>query len=116
MMRSGGTVLVSLINRYSDTTQEFQRLMAQHAGRFVRSYSRSLAFSFVSSTALKFRAVNSMLRLARLARDTPIIGLPALLLLGFPLAITYGIASGKTKVRAGIPSKRTPVPPATAMG
>jgi hypothetical protein len=105
MMRSGGTVLVSLINRrYGDTT-EFQRLMVQHAGRFLRSYSRSLAFSFVSSTTLKFRAVHSILRLARLARDTPIIGLPALLLLGFPLAITYRIASGKTMVRAEIPSK-----------
>src|SRR5258705_3227794 len=87
MMRNGGTVLVSLTNRRDgDPTQEFQRSIGYNASRLLRPYARSPILSFIAATRSRELAVRSMMRLARLARDEPFIGVPALFIFGLPLA------------------------------
>jgi hypothetical protein len=106
MMRNGGTVFVSLTNRRNgDATQEFQRSIGYHASRLLRTYSRSPIFSFVMATRSREFAVRSMLRIAKLARDEPVIGIPALFTLGLPLAAACGIANGMAAIRVGAPPK-----------
>jgi hypothetical protein len=101
MVRDGGTVLVSLINQQiNDTKQKFQALIGRSVIQLTPPYASSLAFSFVSSNRLKFRALALMLRLGREARDTPFLGYPAALLLGTPLFIAYALTFWITTVRS----------------
>ena len=104
MMRSGGTVLVSLTNRRNgDPTQEFQKSIGYHASRLLRPYSRSPTFSFVRSTRSRELSVRLMINLARLARDRPFIGVPPLFIFGLPLAAACGITNGMAAIRVGAP-------------
>jgi len=106
MMRNGGTVLVSLTNRRDgDPTQEFQRSMGYNASRLLRPYARSPVFSFIAATRLREWVVRSMMRLARLARDQPLIGVPALFIFGLPLSTACVNANIMATTRAGIPPK-----------
>jgi 2-polyprenyl-3-methyl-5-hydroxy-6-metoxy-1,4-benzoquinol methylase len=106
MMRNGGTVLVSLTNRRNrDPNKEFQRTIGYQASRLLRPYARSPLFSFVIATKSRELAVRSMMRLARLARDEPFVGLPALCIFGLPLAAACGIVNGMATIREGIPPK-----------
>jgi hypothetical protein len=106
MMRDGGTVLVSLTNRRDgDPTQEFQRSIGYDASRLLRPYARSPVFSFVTATKLRALAVEWMIHLAKLVRDQPFIGIPAVLLLGLPLTAACWVANGRTTIRTGKPPK-----------
>ena len=104
MMRDGGTVLVSLSNRRDgDPKREFQRSIGYNAGRLLRPYARSPIFSFVTSGKSRELALKLMMRLARLARDTPAMGIPGLVILGPPLAVACGIANKMASIRVGSP-------------
>lgn len=106
MMRNDGTVLVSVTNRRGgDPDREFQRAIGHHASRLLRPYSRAPVFSFVKSAKLREFSVKWMLRIAKLARDRPLIGVPALFILGLPLALACGIANGMAAIRVGAPPK-----------
>ena len=106
MMRDGGTVLVSVTNRrQGDPTLEFQRTIGHQASRLLRPYALSPAFFFVKATWTRELAVRWMMRLARLARDQPFIGVPALFIFGSPLAAACGIANGMATVCTGSPPK-----------
>ena len=106
MMRSGGTVLVSMTNRRNgDPTLEFQKAIGYHASRLLRPYALSPTFSFVKATWTRELSVRLMMRVARLARDQPFIGVPALFIFGLPLAAACGIANGMATVRIGAPPK-----------
>ena len=106
MMRNGGTVLVSLTNRRDgDRKREFQRSISYNANRLLRPYARSPNFSFVTSNKLRELALNMMIRLARLARDTPAMGIPGLFILGPPLAAVCGIANKMAKIIVGFAPK-----------
>jgi hypothetical protein len=106
MMRNGGTVLVSLTNcRNGDPGHEFQRSIGYQASRLLRPYSRSPVFSFVQGTWSREWSVRLMLRIARLARDRPVFGVPALFIFGFPLAAICGITNGMATIRVGAPPK-----------
>jgi hypothetical protein len=106
MMRNGGTVLVSVTNRrHGDPALEFQRTIGHQASRLLRPYSLLPAFFFVKATRSRELSTRLMTRLARLARDQPIIGVPVVLVLGLPLALTCGIANRRATVRTGAPPK-----------
>jgi hypothetical protein len=106
MMRYDGTVLVSVTNRRGgDPEREFQKTVGHHASRLLRPYSRSPSFSFVRAGRLRELSVKWMFQIAKLARDQPMIGVPALFVLGLPLAITCGIANELAAVRVGAPPK-----------
>ena len=104
MMRNAGTVLVSLTNRRADDLRrEFQKSIGYNASRLLRPYARSPIFSFVTSSRLRELVLKTMLRLARLARNSPAIGIPGLLALGPPLAAVCGIANKLTRIQVGSP-------------
>jgi hypothetical protein len=106
MMRSGGTVLVSLTNRRNgDSTQEFQRSIGYHASRLLRPYSRSPIFSFVKAPRARELSVRLTMRVARLARDRPLVGIPPLFIFGLPLAAACGITNRMAAIRVGVPPK-----------
>lgn len=106
MMRNSGTVLVSVTNRrHGDPALEFQRTIGHQASRLLRPYSLSPAFFFVKATRIRELSARWMTQLARLARNQPIIGVPALLILGLPLALTCGIVNRMATVRTGAPPK-----------
>jgi 2-polyprenyl-3-methyl-5-hydroxy-6-metoxy-1,4-benzoquinol methylase len=106
MMRDGGTVLVSLMNRRDDDpTQNFQSSMGHHANRLLRPYACSPAFWFVTATKSRALVGQWMIHLARLARDRPFIGVPAMLLFGLPLTAACWVANDMTAIRTGDPPK-----------
>jgi hypothetical protein len=106
MMRSGGTVLVSLTNRRDgDPAREFQRSIGFNASRLLRPYARSPIFSFVTSSRPRELALKWMIRIARLAGDKPAIGLPTLFLFGPLLAAVCGITNKMARIQVGFPPK-----------
>jgi hypothetical protein len=106
LMRDGGTVLVSVTNhRGGDPAYGFQRAIGQHASRLLRPYTVLPAFSFVKATWTRELVVRWMMHLARLARDRPYLGVPALFVLGAPLAAACGITNRMATVRTGAPPK-----------
>jgi Methyltransferase domain len=106
MMRNGGAVLVSIINRRSrDPALEFQKAIGYHASRLLRPYALSPTFSFVSASWARERSVRWMMRFARLARGRPFIGVPAILVFGLPLAVMAATTSLMASVRTGAPPK-----------
>jgi Methyltransferase domain len=106
LMRDGGTVLVSVTNyRGGDHAREFQRTIGHHASRLLRPYTVLPAFAFVKATRARERVVRWMMQLARLGRDRPYLGIPALFVLGAPLAAACGITNRMATVRAGAPPK-----------
>jgi Methyltransferase domain len=106
MMRNGGTVLVSIINhRNGDRALEFQGAVGYHASRLLRPYVLSPTFSFVPAGWARERSVRWLMRLARLARGKPLIGVPAFLFLGLPLAMVCATTSRMVSVRTGAPPK-----------
>ena len=106
MMRGGGTVLVSLANRRNGgPTQEFQRLIGHHASRLLRPYACSPVFSFVTASRSREWMMRWMIRLAKLARDRPFTGVPAVLIFGLPLTAACWITNGMTTILTGVPPK-----------
>jgi hypothetical protein len=106
MMRSGGTVLVSLTNRRDgDPAREFQRSIGFNASRLLRPYARSPIFSFVTSSRPRELALKWMIRIARLAGDKPAIGLPTLFVVGPLLAAVCGITNKMARIQVNFPPK-----------
>jgi hypothetical protein len=106
MMRDGATVLVAVTNRRNgDPTLEFQRSLGFHASRMIRPYTRSVTFSFVTASGLRWRAFSAMQSIGRLARNNPPIGMPLLVLFGLPLSAMCGWGNFISKVKVGMPPK-----------
>ncbi len=106
MMRNGGTVLVSMINRRNrDPALDFQKAVGYHASRLLRPYAVSPTFAFVAATWARERSVRWMMCIARLVRNKPLIGVPGALVLGLPLAAVCATTNRMASVRTGAPPK-----------
>jgi 2-polyprenyl-3-methyl-5-hydroxy-6-metoxy-1,4-benzoquinol methylase len=106
MIKGGGAVLVSVLNRrVQDPTRDFQRAIGYHASRLLRSYTLSPSFSFVRANWMRGLSTGSMVRLVQLARRQPYVGVPALAVFGPLLAVPSAIANRLASVQTGAPPR-----------
>ena len=106
MMRNNGTILISILNRRAgDPEKSFQASISKDASRLLRPYLGSPSFFFVRGGGLRERSLRWMIRVARIASERPLVGIPLLIGLGAPLTLMSGIAASLTTVLIGAPPK-----------
>jgi Methyltransferase domain len=106
MMHDNATALVSILNRRAgDRNLEFQVAIGKNGSRLLRPYSRSLTFFFVKGIGLRERSLRWMMQIARITWERPVLGMPALFILGPPLALLSAVAGWLATVRLNVPPK-----------
>lgn len=108
LLKDDGTILVSIYSQRSTGQRgEIQKSVARHASRLIRPFSREVVFNFVTANGMRWGVFNLMTRIARTARDAPLLGMPALLLGGLPLALACATGNRMAKVRQGTMPQET---------
>jgi 2-polyprenyl-3-methyl-5-hydroxy-6-metoxy-1,4-benzoquinol methylase len=95
----GGVVLVSVRPSWNRPAAHLVDGIVDHAPKFLRPDARSLQAKFIPANPLRRATLRSVVRLARLMRDRPVVGLPTALLVGPALgaaSLVAGLADGRS--------------------
>ena len=83
LMKKGGRIIVSVMNRRGvATAHEFGNGVSYHGTRFLRAGVLPTSIQFIPASRLRWTANRGMGRLRGLAARNPVVGLPAVAVLG----------------------------------
>ncbi len=105
LVKVGGQILLVVYNQRWKAKEDFSASIGFHASRFMRPSGTPEEIHFVPATRFRMTVMRSIVRIGKLVRSKPWIGIPALLTSGPVFGICMAVANvatfGKTKGKLG---------------